>query len=102
MTRRSLAAGGLAAEALATYAAPGRAQRGADAAAAAHRASPGGRPRPMPPVQSGTFRYDGGPANPVPLPPPEIVPPPAPGAAPMAVPPMPLRSEDRSVSLPGK
>jgi hypothetical protein len=58
---------------------------------------------PMPPAQGGTFPYDGGPANPVPMPRPETVPPPPPGQpAPMGVPPATPKGEDRKISLPGK
>jgi hypothetical protein len=57
---------------------------------------------PMPPAQGGTFPYDGGPANPVPMPRPETNPPPPPLPAPMAVPPAAPKGEDLKISLPGK
>jgi hypothetical protein len=51
-------------------------------------AIPESRPRPLPsPIQPGTFRYDGGPSNPVPMPPPQQNgnPQPAPAEPPPAI-----------------
>jgi hypothetical protein len=56
---------------------------------------------PMPPAQPGTFSYDGGPSNPVPLPRREAAPPPPPppAPAPMSVPPK-VQGDDRLIALP--